>query len=109
MLDLALGPNLHLKTFMVTQRFRITIPIIAIVMDNGLHTTLYTKAGDVVTVLCGPLDGTRLVEVRWEDRIALMFTIELREHAELISESAASCSGRDSRAKSAPAVRSDGV
>jgi hypothetical protein len=89
MLDLVSGPNLPLKRRMVTQRFRITIPIIAIVMENGLHTTLYTKAGDVVTVLRGPLDGTRLVEVQWDGRIALMFTIELREHAELISEAAA--------------------
>jgi hypothetical protein len=71
---------------MVSQRFRIKIPIIAIVMDNGLHKTLYTKVGDVVTVICGPLDGVRLVEVEWGDRIALMFTIELREHAELLTE-----------------------
>jgi hypothetical protein len=89
MLNLVLGPNLPLKRCMVTQRFRITIPIIAIVMENGLHTTLYTKAGDVVAVLRGPLDGTRLVEVQWDGRTALMFTIELREHAELISEAAA--------------------
>ena len=89
MLELLLGQNLLLKLRMVTQRFRLKIPIIAIVLENGLHATLLAKTGDVVTVLCGPLDGTRLVEVQWEDRIALMFTIELREHAELISEAAA--------------------
>ena len=71
---------------MVSQRFKVTTPIIAIVMENGLHATLYTAAGDIVTVIYGPLDGLRLVEVQWKDRIALMFTIELREHAELIAE-----------------------
>ena len=71
---------------MVSQCFRIKIPIIAIVMENGLHKTLYTKAGDEVVVLRGPLDGVRLVEVQWGERTALMFTIELREHADLIAE-----------------------
>lgn len=71
---------------MVSQRFRIKIPIIAIVMEDGLHKTLYTKAGDIVTIVCGPLDGVRLVEVQWKERTALMFTIELREHAELLTE-----------------------
>jgi len=71
---------------MVSQRFRLNIPIIAIVMENGLHTTKYTEAGDEVIVVCGPLDGVRLVEVKWKGRTALMFTIELREHAELLSE-----------------------
>ena len=75
-----------MKLSMVSQRFRTTIPLIAIITENGLHTTLYTKAGDVVTVLRGPLDGVRLVEVQWKERTALMFTIELREHAELLSE-----------------------
>jgi hypothetical protein len=92
MQDRALGLNLLLESLtteekpMVSQRFRIKIPIIAIVMENGLHTTLYTKAGDEVMVLRGPLDGLRLVEVQWNERTALMFTIELREHAELLSE-----------------------
>jgi len=71
---------------MVSQRFRTKIPLIAIVMENGLHTTKFTEAGDVVTVFQGPLDGVRLVEVRWKRVTALMFTVELREHAELLSE-----------------------
>jgi hypothetical protein len=70
----------------VSQRFRTKIPIIAIVLENGLHKTLYTEAGDEVTVVRGPLDGVRLVEVQWKERTALMFTVELREHAELLSE-----------------------
>ena len=70
----------------VSQRFKLKIPLIAIVVENGLHTTRFTEVGDVVTVVCGPLDGVRLVEVQWKKETALMFTIELREHAELISE-----------------------
>ena len=73
---------------MISQRFRIKTPIIVIVEIDGLHTSLYTTAGEIVTITNGPLDGTRMVEVKWRDRTALMFTMELREHAELILEAA---------------------
>jgi hypothetical protein len=54
-----------------------------------LKTTGYThrclqRSGDIVTITCGPLDGVRVVEVTWRDQTALMFTMEIREHAELI-------------------------
>ena len=71
---------------MVSQHFRTNIPLIAITLENGLHKTSFTEVGDVVTVVRGPLDGVRLVEVQWKGQTALMFTIELREHADLISE-----------------------
>jgi hypothetical protein len=71
---------------MTSQRFKIKEPIIALIEVNGLYTSLVTAIGEIVTVTNGPLDGVRMVEVIWHDRTALMFTIELREHAELISE-----------------------
>ena len=71
---------------MVSQCFRTRVPLLAIVLENGLHRTRFTEVDDVVTVLRGPLDGVRLVEVQWKERTALMFTVELREHAELLSE-----------------------
>jgi hypothetical protein len=74
---------------MVSQCFRTKIPLIAIILENGLHKTSFTEIGDVVTVVRGPLDGVRLVEVQWKERTALMFTVELREHADLISETPA--------------------
>jgi hypothetical protein len=45
---------------------------------------MFTAVGDIVTITCGPLDGVRVVEVTWRDQTALMFTMEIREHAELI-------------------------
>jgi hypothetical protein len=73
---------------MISQRFRIKTPIIVIIELNGLHTSLYATVGEIVTVTNGPLDGTRMVEVKWRDKTALMFTMELREHCELIAETA---------------------
>jgi hypothetical protein len=87
--DLALGLKLALSDCMVSQRFRTKIPLIAIVLENGLHKTRFTEVGDLVAVVRGPLDGVRLVEVQWKKLTALMFTVELREHAELTSETPA--------------------
>jgi len=72
----------------ISQRFKIKKPIIAIVKNNGLHTSKFTDIGDIVTIDDGPLDGVRMVEVQWRDRTALMFTKELREHADLIEGAA---------------------
>jgi len=71
---------------MTSQRFRIKTPLIVLLAIDGLYTTRFTSIGEVVTVTKGPLDGTRMVEVLWQGKTGLMFTMELREHAELISE-----------------------
>ena len=73
---------------MISQRFRIKTPLIVLLEIDGLYTTRYSEVGDVVTVVNGPLDGTRMVEVQWHDKTVLMFTMEIREHAELLSETA---------------------
>ena len=73
---------------MISQRFRIKTPLIVLLEIDGLYTTRCAATGDLVVVTNGPLDGTRMVEVQWHDKTVLMFTMELREHAELISEAA---------------------
>ena len=73
---------------MISQRFKIKTPIIAIVVVDGLHKPMFASVGEIVTVVNGPLDGVRMVEVQWRGATALMFTMELREQAELISETA---------------------
>jgi len=74
---------------MVSQRFRIKTPTLAIVEVNGQKTTMYVQTGEIITVVNGPLDGLRLVDVEWNGGEAMMFTIDLRERAELINETSA--------------------
>jgi hypothetical protein len=74
---------------MVSQRFRIKTPTLAIVEVDGQKTTMYAQTGEIVTVVNGPLDGLRLVDVEWNGRAAMMFTIDLRERAALILETSA--------------------
>jgi hypothetical protein len=73
----------------VSQRFRIKTPTLAIVEVDGQKTTMYVQTGEIVTVVNGPLDGMRLVDVEWKGRAAMMFTIDLRERAALILETSA--------------------
>jgi len=72
----------------VSQRFRIKTPTLAIVEVDGQKTTMYVQTGEIVTVVNGPLDGMRLVDVDWNGRTAMMFTTDLRERADLIQETA---------------------
>ena len=73
---------------MVSQRFRANTPTLAIVEIHGQKTTVYVQTGDIITVVDGPLDGMRLVDVDWNGRTAMMFTTDLRERADLIQETA---------------------
>ena len=73
---------------MVSERYRLRIPLTLLVEYEGLYDARYAAIGDVVTVTNGPLDGTRIVEVLWHDETALMITAELREHGELLSQTA---------------------
>lgn len=71
---------------MVSERYRLKIPLTLLVEYNGLYDTRYAAVGDIVTVTDGPLDGTRIVEVIWNGETALMITAELRKHGELLSQ-----------------------
>lgn len=52
--------------------------------ENGRRIPILLPSGAVVTVTAGPLDGLRLVDVIWEKKIVMMFTVDLRERATLI-------------------------
>lgn len=72
---------------MISQRYRIKTPIIALTKVDGLYTTMYASVGEIVTVM-EALDGVRIIEVKWRGTTALMFTVELRNHAELVQGAA---------------------
>jgi len=69
---------------MATQSFRVKLSTLAILEIAGQRVAVRVGTGDVVTLLNGPLDGIRLVDVYWNGKTAQMFTIDLRERADLI-------------------------
>ena len=62
------------------QTYRLNCPIFAILSpsDGSRHPVTIPEHSSVL-VVGGPLNGNRLVEVRWEGREFLAFTADLRE------------------------------
>ena len=70
--------------------YRVNTPTLAILnLQNGKRIPRTVPKGAVVTVVNGPLDGTRLVDVEWDGEMLMMFTLDLRERGTLINETSA--------------------
>jgi hypothetical protein len=67
---------------MIGQRFRLKRPLLALERLDGHATGFHVSDGEIVTVKNGPLNGDLLVDVEWDNRIVMMFTEDIREHAE---------------------------
>ena len=71
---------------MVSQRFQLNLPTLAIIKLDGPYTVEYVPKDVIVTVKNGPLNGGRLVDVNWNGRDAMMFASDLRERASQVQE-----------------------
>jgi hypothetical protein len=61
------------------QRFRIQTPTLAILSQDGHRIPITIPQGATVEVVEAPLDGNRLVDVKWEGKTVMMFSIDLSE------------------------------
>ena len=68
------------------QRYRLNTPTLAIFNQDGQHHPVTVPLGAVVKVIDGPLDGNRLVDVRWEGKTVMMFTTDIRERCERLED-----------------------
>ena len=69
------------------QQYRMKTPTLAIltcgdVPDQKIPVTI--PQGATVEVIEANLNGNRLVDVRWEGRVVMMFTTDLRNRGELV-------------------------
>ena len=64
---------------MISERFRIKKPTLALVEIDGHRSMKYIDAGDTVMLVDGPPDPAGLVSVKWDSQTALMFDSDLRE------------------------------
>ena len=60
----------------------------AIALRDGRHTAIMVPAGAIIELLNGPFDGTRLMDVRYEGELIMMFTDDMETHTERVSASA---------------------
>jgi hypothetical protein len=67
--------------------YRLNTPTLAILsLPDETRIPMTVPKGAVVKVVNGPLDGTRLVDVEWDGKMVMMFTIDLRERGTLVAQ-----------------------
>jgi hypothetical protein len=68
------------------QRFRLTREAMAIAQRNSRNVAITIPEGAIIEVMGGPFNGTRLMEVRYNDEMIMMFTDDMKTHTELVKE-----------------------
>jgi len=63
---------------MMGESYRLGKQTIAIDSSGAGHTCILIPQNAVVTVIGGPLNGNRMVDVKWERLIVMMFVEDLR-------------------------------
>ena len=64
------------------QHYRLNTPTLAVINQDGQNRPITVPPGAVVKVIDGPLDGNRLVDVKWDGKTIMMFTTDIRERCE---------------------------
>ena len=71
----------------IRETYRLNEAILSIHSDseNSVHRIpIMVPSGAIVTIMEGPLDGLRLVDVLWEKKTVTMSTVDLRKRAPLM-------------------------
>lgn len=63
---------------------RLTRSAMAIALRDERHVAIMIPEGATIEVIGGPFNGTRLMDVRYEGEMVLMFTDDMKTHTELI-------------------------
>jgi hypothetical protein len=64
--------------------YRLKTPTLAIMVQESQRIPVTIPLGGVVRLVDGPLNGERLVDVEWEAKPLLMFSVDLRERGEIV-------------------------
>jgi hypothetical protein len=64
--------------------FRLTRAAMAIAQRDKRNVAIMIPEGALIEVLGGPFDGVRLMDVRYNDEIIMMFTNDMQAHTERI-------------------------
>jgi hypothetical protein len=62
--------------------FRLTRTAMAIAQRDSRNTAIIIPNGAVIELLNGPFDGIRLMDVRFEGEVIMMFTNDMENHTE---------------------------
>jgi len=68
------------------QQYRLNTPTLAIIKLDGQNCPTTIPSGAVVQVISGPLDGDRLIDVKWDGKTGVMFTTDIRERGKRLEQ-----------------------
>jgi hypothetical protein len=66
------------------QRFRLTREAMAIAQRDSRNVAITIPEGALIEIIGGPFNGTRLMDVRYNDEMIMMFTDDMKTHTELV-------------------------
>jgi hypothetical protein len=66
------------------QRFRLNRAAMAIAQRDARNTAIMIAKGSIIEVMGGPFDGERLMDVRYDGEMIMMFTEDMKTHTELM-------------------------
>ncbi len=64
--------------------FRLTRAAMAITQRDSRNVAIMVPEGAVIELLNGPFDGVRLMEVRYNGEVVMMFTNDMENHTEAV-------------------------
>jgi hypothetical protein len=68
------------------ERLRLTRWAMAIALRDERHTAIMIPDGAIIELINGPFDGTRLMDVRYEGEMIMMFTDDMKTHTEPLTD-----------------------
>jgi hypothetical protein len=71
------------------QRLRLNRSAMAIAQRASRNVAIMIPQGAFIEVVGGPFNGTRLMDVRYEGEMILMFTDDMKTHTEIVAEETA--------------------
>jgi hypothetical protein len=71
------------------QHLRLTRSAMAIAQRDARNVAIMIPEGAIIEVIGGPFNGTRLMDVRYEDELIMMFTDDMKTHTERVKSKGA--------------------
>ena len=64
--------------------FRLTRTAMAITQRDSRNVAIMVPEGAIIEILHGPFNGVRLMDVRYDGEIIMMFTNDMETHTEAV-------------------------
>jgi hypothetical protein len=66
------------------KRLILTRAAMAIVRRDGRNEAIMIPKGAIIEMIGGPFNGSRLMDVRYDDEVIMMFTNDMEDHAKSV-------------------------